>query len=89
MYRFSVFKSNLHAVEKFNEESTASNNSDAVFLELNKFADLTLAEFKSMFMGRRQSVSENIVEKFDKTTVSAVPDSVDWRTKGAVTPPKD
>merc|ERR1711971_1239373 len=45
MYRYSVFKSNYYSVEKFNEESYASNDSDAVFLELNKFADLTLAEF--------------------------------------------
>jgi len=89
MYRYSVFKSNFYQVEKHNEESYASNDSDAVFLELNKFSDLTLAEFKSMYMGRRQSVSNQIVNKFDKNTVSDLPDSVDWRTKGAVTNVKD
>jgi hypothetical protein len=56
-------------------------------MKANKFADLTAAEFKNMFLGLAQSNTEKNI----KTINASVPDSVDWRTGStvAVGPIKD
>jgi len=52
---------------------------------LNKFSDLTGQEFKAMFNGMNITKTYSLV---GQTEVNA-PSSVDWRTKGAVTPVKN
>jgi len=49
---------------------------------MNKFGDLTSSEFANTFLGTRFSGKKVNVTK---TQVSALPVSMDWRTKGAVT----
>jgi len=57
-------------------------------LGLNQFADLTSSEFAETYLGLKTDSEEN-----KKTKENLLPKvkgtSVDWRTKGAVTPIKD
>jgi C1A family cysteine protease len=72
---------NYHKVQKFNAQS------DSAKLALNKFADLTGAEFKQKYSNCAY-YSEPIVAPLPHQHVE-VPASVDWRTKGVVTPIKN
>ncbi len=85
--RFAIFKDNLEKIEAFN------NGVDKGYkLGLNKFADLTDEEFRRMHMGYKTRASKKLTSK-PRTpqhgNLSAVPTSLDWRTKRAVTPVKD
>jgi len=83
--RFGIFVENFHKINRLNAE-----NADVKFA-LNKFADLTAHEFKLKHASC--SFVENNKKFVEKHTanirVGALPDSVDWRNKGAVTPVKD
>lgn len=84
--RFEIFKSNAQLVDSFN----AGNHK--YWLGMNKFADLTNDEFKATRTGFRTSKTTNtvkITKRFKYENVSAVPASMDWRTRGVVTPVKD
>ena len=67
------------------------NSKESTFeLELNWFADMTAEEFASIYNGygkgqREETQNTTIYRSTDAT----VPDSVDWRTKGLVTPVKN
>jgi cathepsin L len=84
-YRYNTFKSNFDFVEKHN----AGNYTWSV--ELNKFADLSSAEFKNVYLGYKPDLrrDERSVT-LDDLRVGAYPDgSLDWVAKGAVTGIKD
>jgi len=84
--RFDVFIANYYRVIEFN-----SANED-VRLGLNKFADLTKEEFKTQMTGSAfVEEDSDLVESrtAEIENVGVLPVSVDWRTKGAVTPVKD
>jgi cathepsin L len=55
---------------------------------MNKFGDLTLEEFKTIYLTLRVNSSE-LEGPTDTTYFPALDDAVDWRTKGAVTGVKD
>jgi len=75
--RYNVFKSNMDFVDSWN---TLGYHTVAI----NKFADLTIAEFSAIYNGM------NVISNATYTYVPSVTaDSVDWRTQGAVTPIKD
>jgi cathepsin L len=83
-YRFDVFKKNYDFVEAHN----AGGNSWEV--ELNKFADLSSAEFKLMYTGYKPELRRSPIKTLDDLKVGAYPTgSVDWTTKNAVTGVKD
>jgi len=71
--KYRVFKANMDFVQEWN--SNAENHRVAV----NKFADLTIAEFSAMYLGTRATVTAG------PYVPSVTADTVDWRTKGAVT----
>ncbi|KAL3628926.1 hypothetical protein CASFOL_027972 [Castilleja foliolosa] len=89
MKRFNVFKVNAHYINNFNKEGKPYK------LKLNKFADLTSHEFRSIYAdsmmkhhwmfkgGSRESGT------FMYENVQNVPPSVDWRNNGAVVAVKD
>ncbi|XP_077249578.1 senescence-specific cysteine protease SAG39-like [Tasmannia lanceolata] len=84
--RFKIFKSNVEFIESFNNEGDKSYK-----LSVNEFADQSNEEFKASRNGFKTS-STRAVERtfsFKYENVSAVPSSMDWRKKGAVTPIKD
>ncbi|XP_006849385.2 ervatamin-B [Amborella trichopoda] len=93
--RFNVFKENLRFIESVNAEKRSYK------LSLNKFADLSLDEFRKQYMGLRGDVAppkKAPVGPFMYANVSALAlapapapeyDTMDWREKGVVTPIKD
>ncbi|KZV43082.1 xylem cysteine protein 1-like [Dorcoceras hygrometricum] len=84
LHRFEIFKDNLKHID---ERNKATSN---YWLGLNEFADMSHDEFKSSYLGlkadsvlhlkRNESPQEFMYKDFD-----ALPRSVDWRKKGAVT----
>ncbi|KZV57545.1 vignain-like [Dorcoceras hygrometricum] len=84
--RFKIFKENVEYIESFNEAGVRSYK-----LGINKFADLTNDEFRASRNGYKRGSHEisSKVSSFRYANVSAVPPSVDWRKKGAVTGIKD
>ncbi|MQM03285.1 hypothetical protein Taro_036062, partial [Colocasia esculenta] len=90
--RLSIFKDNLRLIDEHNRPS----NNHTYTLGLNHFADLSNEEFQSTYLGFRPS---NITELMSTPTIGRrqhvtrkgrdlIPDSLDWRDKGAVTPVK-
>lgn len=79
--RFAAFKANMDYVQSWNAEG-----SDTI-LGLTSLADLTNAEYQKIYLGTRISVPH--IEIVEQPSIGAYNISVDWRTKGAVTPIKD
>jgi len=86
--RYEAFKANAEFVAKHNAEAKQGLHSFVV--GLNKFADMTNVEYRSMLGYRANNQTRGRGKAF-KPTVSAadLPDEVDWRTKGIVTDVKD
>ncbi|KAJ0801380.1 putative fruit bromelain [Helianthus annuus] len=84
--RFKIFKNNVAYIEAFN---SAGNR--AYKLSVNAFADQTSQEFKATRNGFKLPSTPRLGQTtpFRYENVIAVPSSVDWRKKGAVTPIKD
>lgn len=78
-HRFNVFKDNMKFIENFNKEPHTFT------VGANQFADLTLAEFVSTYLHPARNVNDTVAFVPSEPTT----DTVDWRTKGAVTPVKD
>ncbi|XP_074267615.1 vignain-like [Silene latifolia] len=87
--RFNVFRENVNYVHTVNQMDKPYK------LKLNKFADLTTHEFRSLYAGSKISHHRMLeghrpsTESFLYAKVDQVPASVDWRLKGAVVPIKD
>lgn len=82
LHRFEIFKDNLKHID---ERNKATSN---YWLGLNEFADMTHDEFKQMYLGLKadQLPQRNeSPETFKYRDFDALPKSVDWRKKGAVT----
>jgi len=85
-YRYDTFKFNFDFVERHN----AGNYTWKV--ELNKFADLSLAEFKNIYLGYKPELSRDgaHISLYDGKIGTPYPSgSIDWTAKGAVTGVKD
>ncbi|CAH2046261.1 unnamed protein product [Thlaspi arvense] len=90
-YRYVVFKRNVERIERLNSVPTGRTFKLAV----NQFADLTNEEFRSMYTGYKgdsllssQSEKKTTSFRYQNVSSGALPKSVDWRKKGAVTPIK-
>lgn len=87
--RFDIFKDNLRFISQHN------NAQDRPYkLGLNRFADLTNEEYRAMFVGGRMDRTNRLVKRRsnDRYALQAgdsLPESVDWRAKGAVAAVKD
>jgi len=82
--REHIYKSNLQYIKEFNAEGHSWT------LGVNEYADLTHDEFRQYYLAPVSDYShlfENVPAT--ETNVEALPASVDWRTKGAVTPIKN
>jgi cathepsin L len=78
-FRMNIFKNNLKFVQEFNADE---NNTHTV--EINHFSDRTPQEMKKM-LGYKPALKERLPTLLPVTDVM----SIDWRTKGAVTPVKN
>ncbi|KAL8532131.1 hypothetical protein ACS0TY_008662 [Phlomoides rotata] len=83
--RFKIFKENVDYIDSSNSAGIRPYK-----LDINSFADLTNEEFKATRNGYKMEFHKSSkVSSFRYANVSAVPSSVDWRKKGAVTGVKD
>ena len=78
-FRFSTFKDNLSYIKRIN-----SLSKDWI-LAVNSFADLTQSEFTKTYTSSIQETQfESLV--FNNEKPLTIPVSVDWRSKGIITP---
>jgi len=84
--RMAVFKASLNRIQNLRKQA-AREGHDTKY-DVNKFSDLTPAEFKSKYLGYRKSQIQVKAPLWVPITVE-LPTSMDWRTKGAVTPIKN
>jgi len=82
-YRYRVFKKNLDKIVAHNEKNLGYT------LAVNHFADLTTSEFSERYLGLKFDASARKQGTLHRAASQALPDTVDWRTKGAVTGVKD
>ena len=85
-YRMSVFATNVNRIETHN----SGNHSWS--MSVNKFADLTTEEFSARYVGglNLKPKSRSLrATNYAPLNTTANPTSVDWTTKGAVTPIKN
>ena len=84
--RFNIFKDNVEYIDSVNSAGNLRYK-----LSINEFADQTNEEFKASRNGYKMSPRPRSSEitSFRYENVEAVPTSMDWRKKGAVTPIKD
>ena len=82
--RFKVFTSNLRNIVLHNLDHTQNFT-----MGINQFTDLTPEEFKAKYVNGMKAVVGSTGCKSFSGSSSGTPDSIDWRTKGAVTSVKD
>ncbi|KAH7518022.1 cysteine proteinase mucunain [Ziziphus jujuba] len=86
--RFEIFKDNLRFIDEHNKENRSYK------VGLNRFADLTNEEYRSMYLGakmdRKARLSgEKKSDRYAYRVGDQLPESVDWREKGAIVSVKD
>jgi C1A family cysteine protease len=85
--RFEVFKANVKFIEAFNADGNRK-----FWLGVNQFADLTNDEFRTTKTNKGFKPSPVKIPtgfRYENVSINALPATIDWRTKGAVTPIKD
>lgn len=85
--RFDIFKDNLRYIDEHNRPE----NNHSYKLGLNRFADLTNEEFRSVYLGTKSKPTreKKLSDRYKVVDGDELPDEVDWRKKGAVPPIKD
>lgn len=80
--RFQIFQDNLEFIIASNQDSESE-----VEFGLNQFADLTIEEFQTKHLNLPPVKPANAI--LHKPTLKDTPKSINWVTKGAVTPVKN
>jgi len=81
--RFRIFKDNLERVKAHNDAGESYTQA------INEFGDLTHAEFTKMMVGGYKKKSIRSAKKVAELSTVGLPSSIDWVSKGAVTPVKN
>lgn len=86
LHRFEVFRDNLDHIDETNKKV------QNYWLGLNEFSDMTHDEFKKKYLGLNAELPKTgkaLEFSYKDVQFEALPKSVDWRKKGAVTPVKN
>jgi len=83
LQRFEMFTKNVNIINNHNENNAASSG---YTMAINQFTDWTTQEFSAYLTYNGTAKKHDRVVLLDQTNLSA---SVDWTTKGAVTPVKN
>jgi C1A family cysteine protease len=83
--RFQIFRNNLYNIIIHNLD-----NNQNFTMDINQFTDLNSDEFKKLYLTNLKSDYGNYgCEIFSTNSSKNIPESIDWRKKGAVTSVKD
>merc|ERR1712142_243954 len=88
--RKAIFADNLKIIDEHNAEHALGLHTYT--LGINKFADMTNDEFVKLYNRRSAPTNQSYgldEENIADVDISSLPASVDWRSKGYVTPIKD
>ncbi|CAH1163486.1 unnamed protein product [Phaedon cochleariae] len=83
--RYSIFQNNLRKIEDHN--ARYDSGEETYYLGTTIFADMSTEEFKAMLkrqMKKRPALDDALKHEYDPE--NKLPESVDWRKEGAVTP---
>jgi cathepsin L len=76
-HRFSAFKANLDFINEHNSDSSKTFK-----VAMNKFGDLTNAEFAKLYLGTKMNITSKSIHR--PLSVVNLPDTWDWRKNGPV-----
>jgi hypothetical protein len=87
--RFQVFRDNLRYIDQHNTAADAGLHSFR--LGLNRFADITNEEYRARYLGVRSKPERQrkLSARYQADDSEELPESFDWREKGAVVEVKD
>ncbi|NP_001290530.1 oryzain alpha chain precursor [Elaeis guineensis] len=89
--RFEIFKDNVLFIDAHNAAADAGHRSFR--LGLNRFADMTNEEYRAVYLGTRPAGHRRRArvgsDRYRYNAGEDLPESVDWRAKGAVAAVKD
>jgi len=80
-HRFNVFKENLNVIDQLN---ALDNTTGAASFGINKFADLSTQEFKTLYL-MSQPPTYNAVPAPHRMGLPRAPEKFDWRETGFIT----
>jgi len=86
VYRLAVFRQNLKRIKNLN------HHNPGLRFGINKFTDLTAEEFRRLYLNPKpfeKPKNHYVAPKIPEDIVEDIPDSFDWRQKGAVTAVKN
>ena len=86
-FRMAIFAKNVRYVELHNA-ITENDGADRHVVAINHMADWTEFEYKKLRGYRTRPNQQRNVEAVEQN-VADIPAAIDWREKGAVTPPKN
>jgi C1A family cysteine protease len=91
--RYFIFKQNVMMIDEHNSDKEKSKNYQ---MGTNRFTHMNFEEFHTMMMSKpaKRVLTDNelldsFYENLEATSFGNIPESIDWREKGAVTLPKD
>jgi len=82
--RYELFKANLDLIELHNSQAGITST-----MGVNQFTDMSSAEFASKMNGYKPAAKKSRKAAKQSNSMVDAPATLDWRTKGAVTPVKD
>jgi len=89
--RFVAFKDNAKTVKRHNQK--AARGEVSWTMGLNQYSDMNQTEFSERMHGFKRNYGDSLAKPHASTFLVPenvrLPDAVDWRTKGYVTPVKD
>ncbi|KAL7732137.1 hypothetical protein ACLKA6_010265 [Drosophila palustris] len=85
--RWRIFKANKEMIDRHNERYAAGQ--ETFEMGVNEFTDLLPREFESLMLSSYNMTEDEGGLIYSPPPNVELPDTVDWRTKGAVTPVKN